>query len=506
MNRVAKNSVASIAEVLISAFVMFVLYRAVLETLGAERLGILSIVIATASTSRIGEMGLSAGVTRFVAKCRAAGDHEAACTVLQTAMFSCTVLLTLLLVIAYPLLRMLFEYVFQREPLSEALDLLPYVMLSLILTTVAGVFQSGLAGCQRYELRALLMVVGQTVFLGCALLLMPKYGIHGLALAQIGQGALLVVLGWMVIRREMTELPRLPNRWSWSSFKELIAYGAQLQIVQIAVMIFDPLTKALLGKFGGLDAAAYYQMASQIVSKARSLVSSANQVVIPIAAGSESRDHSHFAELYRSNVRIVLYLVFPLYGVLVAYAPIISEIWIGRYEPQFFLFCTLLALAYLVRTIADPAYFLNLGSGRIIWIVYGYWAMVVTNGVLGILLGKLYGSEGVVCAMTIALTLGSIVIVIGFHSEKNISLWLLLPIDCVWLASSSIASVIVNYYIFHTATIASIYARVAICALMPLIIILPALWYHPIGWGILKGRYRGNAHDPVSGQAGTLAQ
>ena len=98
--RIARNAAASVGQVIVSALILFVLYRAILEMLGAERLGIWSVVLAAASASRIGELGLSASVTRFVAKYRAQGDDKAAGYAVQTAAVSIAVLLACILLLA----------------------------------------------------------------------------------------------------------------------------------------------------------------------------------------------------------------------------------------------------------------------------------------------------------------------------------------------------------------------------------------------------------------------
>jgi O-antigen/teichoic acid export membrane protein len=49
-------------------------------------------------------------------------------------------------------------------------------------------------------------------------------------------------------------------------------------------MLYDPITKALLTKFGGLSLVGYYEMANKLIYQIRSLKVSANQILVPAFA------------------------------------------------------------------------------------------------------------------------------------------------------------------------------------------------------------------------------
>jgi O-antigen/teichoic acid export membrane protein len=70
----SSNAAANVLQALAGAALLFALYRYINTTLGVEQLGIWSVVLATASASRLADLGLSAGVTRFVARDRARGE------------------------------------------------------------------------------------------------------------------------------------------------------------------------------------------------------------------------------------------------------------------------------------------------------------------------------------------------------------------------------------------------------------------------------------------------
>ena len=87
--------------------------------------------------------------------------------------------------------------------LVEGRVILPYSFVSLWLTSVASIWMRGLDACLRTELRAMIIIFGNMIFLLLALVSVKHYGLVGLATAQVAQGFFLVVIGWIVLRRVM---------------------------------------------------------------------------------------------------------------------------------------------------------------------------------------------------------------------------------------------------------------------------------------------------------------
>lgn len=504
-----KNAASAVAQVVISAALMFLLYRVILETLGVEALGIWSVVLATASASRIGELGMSTGVTRFVAKYRALGDDAKVSAVLQTGAISVGVLLLLVIVPAFLFLPMAFVHLFPAERLDDATNLLPFLMGSLVLSAVAGIFQSGLEGCQKYTQKAVLVSVGNLFFVIAGVLFAPRYGLQGLAWAQIGQGLFLVLGGWLLLKQLVSGMPMIPLHWRKETFREMLCYGSQVQLASLAMMLFDPLTKILLSKFGGLSATGYFEMANQLVAKVKMLVVAANQVIVPrVAELNEEQKSIDMRAMYRSNLGM-LFLVVPVtMGLLVGWTPVVSEIWIGHHEPVFVLFAVIWACSWGINIFAGPAYFSNQGRGALKWNTLAHIMIGLTNVLFGFLLGRLFGGVGVVVGAGLALVCGSFLVVYGFQRDLAIP-WKTLPYKGV--SASILAtglSAISAQYCYSLLEFAPSLVRLGVPLLVPLPILALVLWYHPL---IVSGRsqalslYRRNhAADLVVSSSGVI--
>ncbi len=238
----ARNAAANLLQVLICALLLFVLYRHISTTLGVDKLGVWSVVLATASASRLADLGLSAGVTRFVARHLALAMPNKAAQVVETVTVTLALLVALFLVGIYSFIDLLLAQFFDAVYLPQALEVLPYALISLWLAIVASVAQSGLDGCQRMALRAVIVVLAQLLMVALAFALIPQWGLLGLAWAQIVQGVALLVGSWLVLRGSLTELSLLPWRWSGPVFRDVLGYGANVQVANVFMMLLDPLT------------------------------------------------------------------------------------------------------------------------------------------------------------------------------------------------------------------------------------------------------------------------
>ena len=242
-HQVAKNAVLSIAQIVVSGIVLFILYRYLLDKLGAAQLGIWSLVFATVSVSRISELGLSGSALKFVAQYRAQNNVKKASGVIQTALISIAVFMSLILLIAYPITKWILKQIIPPNELTIALNLLPYALFSLWLTSIAGVIQSSLEGCQRFDLRAYVQMGTHILYLVLAIKLVPRYGLYGVAYAQLFQVLLLLIINWLLLRHLIVRLPIIPLCWSLNLFRETFSYGFHFQVISIAQIVYDPVTK-----------------------------------------------------------------------------------------------------------------------------------------------------------------------------------------------------------------------------------------------------------------------
>jgi len=482
------NAIMSMIQVAVIGGILFFLYRFLLKSIGIEQLGIWSLVLATTAVTQIANLGLSGSVVKFVAKYIARGENDNVSSIIQTASISVAVFVGLILMIGYPIARCILRLIISSESLPSAFAILPYAFFALWIMIVTSIFQAGLDGYQRIEIRSILLMGGAFLHLLLCFMLAPRYGLMGIAYARVIQNFTIFISSWILIKRYVPLLPIFPSKWNKNLFKEIIRYGMSFQVMTIANMLYDPITKALLSKFGGLSMVGYYEMANKMIIHLRALIVSANQVLIPVIADLKERTPNKIQSIYLNSYQLIFYLALPLYSLIIVSMPIISELWIGHYEKIFVLFGTLLAIGWFLNTLKAPAHFVNLGIGELRWNIVSHIAIGLLNVGLGFLLGIFYGGIGVVIAWIISLALGSSILYLSYHITHKIPLIELAPKASRIIIIICLIGIFSSFIIYHNFF--GYFNNIALNGIVILLfsmIVSPFLWSHPMrkrlkGW------------------------
>ena len=267
----------------------------------------------------------------------------------------------------------------------------------------------------------------------------------------------------------------------------MIGYGTNFQIVSIVGMMFEPVTKGLLSRYGGLPMVGYYEMASRMILQFRTMIVSANQVLVPVIAALQETAPDSIRTIYRESYRLMVYLSVPLFSGLMAAIPVISELWIGVYEGTFVFFAMVLTVAWFLNMLISPAYFANLGTGQLLWNTVGHVVIGVLNLILGVVLGVLYGGIGVVWGWAAALIIGSSLILLSYHAGHWIPLRDLLPEESRGLCIAGGVGAVIGlffYYTYYRQWVSPLAGALGVTIYV--LIVMPFCWFHPMRGRLVK--------------------
>ncbi len=406
--RIFWNTALSGVQVVVNGIAMIVLYRLVYGWLGSALGGVWGLVLAWTSAAGVASLGLAGGVTRFVALYDTRGDAPQAARMVETAMLTVGLVLLPTLALAWPLVGWLLARIYGGDAalLAAALDVLPYALASFWLTSIALVALSGIDGLQRVAVRNVLVMAGAISLLALALWRVPRAGLVGLAQAQVGQNALLLIAAWTVLGRLMPARRRLLLRWRWADLREMLGYGAGVQAISASYMLFEPVTKGLIAAYNP-GAVFFFDMAHKLVSQVRAVVATAHAALVPTLTAWHETDAARTRRFYADSCRAMLLIVAVGWPVLAGAGPYVSALWLGTYEPFFAFSLATLATGWMLNLLVNPAYYDNMGSGGLAPNVVGHVLIGVLNAGLGWLGGWWLGPEGVVVAFVVALLAGS---------------------------------------------------------------------------------------------------
>lgn len=421
------NAVTSLFQVFISTIGLFVVYKYLFIQIGSKQVGLWSVILASTSLARLSDMGLTGSIVKYVARYISIGEHKNASEAIQTALLSSLVFIFILVLALYPIVSKALAFFIPHETLFVALSILPWAFLSVFLGCAGAVVLSALDGCQRIDLRNFILVLGNIIFVIVALSLVKHFGIKSLAFAQVMQGIFTLMLGWLLLRQQINSLPMVPLSFSREKFKEMFAYSLNFQINSILVMLFDPITKLLITKFGGLSSSAFYEVASQLIMKVRSLIVVTSQVTVPMFARLQELSPESMMENYLKVYSMLFFFSIPFYGLVFICLPIISLVLIGHYEHLFYIFSIFLLIGWISNTLTSAAYFYSLGTGNLRLTTLAHLLMTALNFILGCVLGYFFSGVGVVVGSAISLVISSSVFMFLFNKQNQLGNKMLIP-------------------------------------------------------------------------------
>ncbi len=481
--QIVANALTTFAQTIAGAASLFFLYRFLIRSIGLERLGIWSLVLATTSVITLANQGFSTGIIKFVAKYAARDQAHELSLLMQTAVITIGLAVAVISAALYPVSRSILAIVLPRGSLAEALAILPLALVSLWLTILQVSLQAGLSGLHRITICNYLEFSGSISYLALACLLVPRHGLIGLAWAQTIQIAAILAITWFLLRRRMKSLPIIPLRWSRAHFRELAAYGFHFQLVTASQALREPVTKALLAKFGGLALTGFYDLANRLVFTCRELLAQANQVLIPAISHLQERDPQSIPAVYRESYRLMFFLAVPSFTSLAVLSPIVSRVCIGRYEPVFVAFVCILTAGWLVNVLCNPAYVVALGTGALRWVTAGCISTAILNAGFGFVAGSRFGGIAIVATNAVSLAAGYLLLLGAYHLEHRIPFADLLPKESGGVALASAAGALVFLPLLCNAAPARTALRPELTAgavVAMLALIAATMWFHPM--------------------------
>ncbi len=428
-------------------------------------LGVWSLVLATASLATMANLGITAGLVKFVADFNAKGMMEELHKLLFTAFITIVVFFGLLVIILYFFVSLILSKIVAHEYVAVAIKMLPFSLLSLFINEVGGVFTSVLDGLQKNYRRNLIYIFSSVLMLVAGYILVPKFGIIGMAYAQVGQSLLVAAAAFILSSKLINVKSFFTSKWSKPVFKQIFSYGVKFQFISVCQMLYEPTTKALISKFGGISGLSilgFYEMASRLVSQVKALIVNANQVMVPVVASAMHNNIKSLKNIYLNSVSIIMLVCVPIITSLVVFAPAISFLWIGHYEPAFVISVYLLCGGIFINILCGPAYFGFLGEGVLGSLLKIHFSMAVANAAFGLLAGKFLNVYSIIGTWSVILTGGSLFVMHYYQKSKGLNFNTLLSFRNFGLLLCAALTIIAAKFSFDHITSLGIFWQIFI--------------------------------------------
>jgi O-antigen/teichoic acid export membrane protein len=259
--------------------------------------------------------------------------------------------------------------------------------------------------------------------------------------------------------------------WDGTRFKAMLRYGTGFQVAAIGQLLFEPLAKALLSRFGGLELTGYYEMANRMLLQLRSVIVSAFQALVPYVAGNALKDEQ-LHDVYVKSHRLLFLIAVPYYSLIGVVLPLVLTLWLGRFDARFVFTGACCLAGWSVNTMNVPSYYLYLGIGRLRWAVLSHVVIGLLMAILGSVAGWLVGGVGVLLASAVALGLGSHVVSLAFQREHGVRMSEIMPLSSISFmligAVGALVSTLVSVSMssVHELALVTVYLGIVIAALL----------------------------------------
>jgi O-antigen/teichoic acid export membrane protein len=371
------------------------------------------LLLAGSALLRVGDVSGAGALSRFVAMRSPDNGPGHTRNVVHTVMLTSFGLNTVLAFAFYMFAPLVLPRFIAPEYLGEALALLPFVVGTMVLGSLSIAVSSAIDGAQRADQRAVVLVVAALIFLFSSWLLIPQYGVIGFGIAQVVQQIVILVLGWHVLRRHVSDLGWMPFHWRRDVFGETAGFAIKLNAIGVVGLLFDPLVKFAFNHTGGPGLVAIYELASRLVVQMRGFVIAAATPLVPAFAAHSDSSDVVFRRTLENSIRFISFASVGVALGAVIGAPIVSLIVLEKLSPEMLIMSTVLTFGWAINVLAIPFYFAAQGQGYLRW-NFASHVLIAAWVVVGVFLPiTVFGHNGLLISTVFGLALSTPVVIFG---------------------------------------------------------------------------------------------
>lgn len=457
--KVNLNIYSSIAITLFNSLTFFILYKLILIHLGLEALGLWAIIIGFTSILSQSTAAVNTNIIREIAE----SDEQHYIGKASELILNGLVIYLLFFFLLSIVVNISLFYIF-KEKYNSYLELISLTLFAIFINLLATVFSSILDARKLNYIKNSAMAVGNIVFLVICFFSIKKFGLIGVAIAQIAQASFLFfcILYFVFIRI------RLRIIWNEVNFKNIHIFFKEswkLQGISLLVLCYEPITKYFLSKFG-LTYVAKYEIANKIIAQLRNIFAVTNQTLLAYFVNKFAEGKTVFISYFNhvSNKNLQWSLI--ANGILLIAAPIISLFFLKELDMAFFIIFVILLISNLFNIVSITTYFNLFAQKQYHTPFISHIIIALLNVVLSFVLGYFFNGIGVVIAWSISLIVGSIFNMYKFNKTEEITfnfknLWnsklSLLLVSLIIVVAVFKLPLLINYFFIVIATIIFLY-------------------------------------------------
>jgi O-antigen/teichoic acid export membrane protein len=429
-----------------SIVVSLLLTPFMVNELGLERFGLWAFLNAVVAFAGLLEVGLGRGSVRFIAVFGERKELDVVRRIVSYGMLSRIALGVLLCPLAWLLGRGLLPHAgISDSLLGEAKTLLPLVLGYFFLSAGVRLLSALLIGFERTWLVALITLVSQLVYAALVVVfLLAGLELYGLLIAAGIQSILQGVACYAFAKRLIGQVFGNPFALRRELIVEMLKFGGWTQVTALSALVNRQTDAIVIGSFLSVRSVGLYDIGNRIAQLTRTLPLTLLGPLLPATARMHAqRDDKRIARTLLQGNRLLALMSLGIAGFIVATAPLIMTVWLGRRYPDVATIAVLLTLTWVVNNLTGVGTTVVAAIGRPAYESEYALIGMVLNIAATIVLGTLYGLYGVIVGTVFGVVTSSIYFLWRVHRLLGLPLWQYLG-SWLWrlCASTAIAAAV----------------------------------------------------------------
>ena len=366
---------------LTSTAAIYFSYKIIIKNYGLEPIGLWATILAWTSILKLGDTGTSSSVIKFISGLDRITDQKKIIDLVRVGFF--------VNLAQYMVLSMIggligvFFFINSNARSQEFIILYEIGIAIFLLSGISGGLLSVLQGLHKGNKRSIISIGSATLQLILSLMLVPKFGIKGLAMSLLLQNFVLFIVSWVAVCRELGSSRIYPVMKSGYT-KEFFKYGLGLQLTNLMSGIVEPILRLLIGRLGGAGSQGLFEVAYKTISVPKNFLFAAAISSLPAVSRIQSQSRNPRA----TNIELYLTKIYASIGFsIMAFAYLFSEqlshIWHINKVGEFRSYCTLIGIGFFGQSIGLSSFVSAVARGNFKLLIINNICMILFFGFLG---------------------------------------------------------------------------------------------------------------------------
>ena len=366
-HRLARNVLWNLLGTGAPLLVAFIAIPLLIEGLGIERFGVLTLAWMLVGYFSLFDLGLGRALTKLVAEKLGNGQVDEVPSLVWTAMLLMTILGLLGALVVAVLSPWLVGDVLNIQPVFQPETLTAFYLLAASIPIV--ISSAGLRGIleahQRFGLVNVVRIpLGAFTFLGPVAVL-PFSNSLVPVVSVLVVARLISWCAYVILCLRVDPALRSSGSVHRAMIKPLISFGGWMTVTNIVGPLMVYMDRFLIGSVITMTAVAYYATPYEVITKLWIVPGALMGVMFPAFATILVQDRTHAARLFDRSVKYIFLCLFPVVLIIVTFAHEGLSIWLGAdFAANSSLVLQLLAIGVFINSLAFVPFGMVQSAGR----------------------------------------------------------------------------------------------------------------------------------------------